>query len=152
MSLFIGGIVLLLPRILFLLPDTDENSSIRRSPSFYNLCLGIQGRFPIKTLAFVHFSVQQYKFWVWYRIVPRIVIVSWYNVHEMYRLWLFSRHTNSAMLSLLLFHWRKTWSICLFQSSGLVVLRAILPFFYFCYENIGKSYFAVKKVLNSWIT
>ena len=49
-------------------------------------------------------------------------------------------------------HRQKTWSICLFQSSGLVVLSAILPFFYFCHENIGKSYFAVKKVLNSQIT
>ena len=72
-------------------------------------------------------------------------------VHRMCRLQLFVRLTSSSILSFLLFHRRKTQSIYLFQSSGLIVLWEILPFFNFSYENIDKSYFFVEKVSSSQI-
>ena len=75
MNLFIGGIALLLLRILSLrlANDTNENSSIRlandtnKNKAFEGLplfvmLLGTKGRSHIQPLAFVHFCVQEYNF------------------------------------------------------------------------------------------
>ena len=51
----------LLSRNIFLLLDTDENSSIRRSSSLCN-GLDVKGGFPFKSVPFVHVCVQEYKF------------------------------------------------------------------------------------------